>query len=406
MLHSLRHVNKLLIFALIFTLAVSLSGCDKSKKQAQKGAVKETIFTAKEHSTTTQLYYKGTLAPIRSIPVVSPIDGLVVKLLAAYGEVVKKKEGLVVLNATRLATDYRTAVSDFLQKKAALETQKTTYAGDKQLYQAGVMSKEDFENAENTYATSVLNFSQARLNLQKVLMRAGITPQTIEKLSLGETKAVDKIMQRSFSRVKVASPADGVLLIPVESKDSSGAKVGGKLTVGAKVTASQPILTVGDLTGYKLAIQISELNITEVKPGLRAFITGQAFPGLTLQGKVSQVAVQADPNAGGGGAVSMFSATVRVPNVSPAARKKIRVGMTAKIEIQIANPAKILVPINAVQVKGNKMFVTVIDKNGRRKDVEVQTGSTTMTEVAIISGIKAGDKVVVMTRVKTNAKAG
>ena len=73
----------------------------------------------------------------------------------------------------------------------------------------------------------------------------------------------------------------------------------------------------------------------------------------------------------------------------------IRVGMTAKFEIDIKSTPRIMLPINAVFQQNDENRVTIMDANNKEKNVSVVTGETTPTQVVIISGIQAGEKVVV-----------
>jgi len=140
---------------------------------------------------------------------------------------------------------------------------------------------------------------------------------------------------------------------------------------------------------------VSEIDINRVKPGQKAIVTSAALPGMTFKGLVKSVGSQARL-ANGGGGLATFPVTVIVPKLTPKQRKFIRVGMSAKIEISIANPKKIMVPIAAVKQKDGKITVTIVDASGQHKTVPVRTGRTTpMGMVVIESGIKSGEKIFV-----------
>ncbi len=403
-MRSLKRKLTTMITFTVLVLGTLSPGCSDQKSKSSD-APQYTEVRAVSKKTYTRLFYKGSLAPIRSTPVLCPVDGFVTKILFKYGEEVKAGQLLLTIKATGLATKYRQAVSDFLQKKAALETQTSTYEGDKELYKAGVMSRVDFDNARNTFATSVLNLSQSRISLEKILKQADVRFKSVEGLKLSQAKQVIKILERTFANISIHSPSKGVVLIPVEVKSSSGESKSNALVSGSPVKAQQSVLALGDPTGYRVKFQVSEINIVQMKAGLKAEVSGDSFPGIKLKGYVKQVAVQADPNqSGGGSGVSMFKVVVNVPNVSAIDRKNIRIGMSAKVEIEIERPAKIMVPINAVFTKGGTTYVTVIDpKTKSRKNVRVLTGETSLTEVVIIDGLKAGEKVIVR-KVSSDAK--
>src|SRR5689334_11240122 len=99
---------------LCIILLLLVGGCEK--KSANQNAA-FTVITAQAKSTTTDLHFKGTLAPLSAQPVLSPIDGRITHILFQYGQPVQQGQPLVTLDAGKLAEDYRKTVSDFLEKK-------------------------------------------------------------------------------------------------------------------------------------------------------------------------------------------------------------------------------------------------------------------------------------------------
>ena len=69
--------------------------------------------------------------------------------------------------------------------------------------------------------------------------------------------------------------------------------------------------------------------------------------------------------------------------------------MTARIDlITLDRPDALMVPLAAVQLKGEERFVQVKDKaTGQLKTVQVTTGITTADTVEIVSGLVAGDEI-------------
>ncbi|WP_423063360.1 efflux RND transporter periplasmic adaptor subunit [Candidiatus Paracoxiella cheracis] len=383
---------------ILLSVALIMGGCQDKKKTSKKK--KLVTVTAVKKSTVTKLYYKGTLQALKNIPVLSPVDGTVTELHFKYGDVIRDGQRLVIINSSKLASDYRQAVSKYLQAKDSFETTGRSFQGTEALHKAGVISTDEYLSGKSQYETNTLNFYQARFDLEKVLKKAGISSEQIEKLSITDTKAVAKILQKRFSHIVVTASGSGVALFPTKDESSGDGgrddgKSGGKLALGAEVKEGQLILSIGDLSGFSATLQVSEININKMKEGLKAVITGYAFPGITLHGTVTSVAKQGNPQDSGG-ALSMFNIVVQIPNVTVAQRKVIHVGMTANFEIDIVNPPHILLPINAVLNTEGKSYVTIIDpKTGRQKEVRVVTGNTTISDVEIIQGVKPGDKIVI-----------
>lgn len=397
--------KKIMTNILLLTLSLILAACDKgdSKKNAKQPT--QQIITVKKADSTTSLFYTGTLNPISTISVFSPVDGRVHKMHFQYGEEVKKNQLLFSIDSKKLVDSYREALSDYLTKKATYINGIKEYQGNIALHNAGVISDSAFLNDKNTYDTNLLSFIQSRYALEKILSQAGVNPTQIEALSLTDTKELNKILQRHFDNIEVVAPGDGVALFPIgdstsggsssDSASNSSAGVGTKLTEGTNVNQDQLLLSIGDLSGLSAVLDVNEIDINRIVAGLPAEITGDGFPGVTLEGKVTEVSSQSDPSAqSGDSGLSMFTVLISVPHITAADQKVVRVGMTAKVQIQIKNPPQMLIPINAVRVQNNVAQVQVMIA-GKPVWQTVTTGATTMNSINILSGLKVGDQVVV-----------
>ena len=140
-----------------------------------------------------------------------------------------------------------------------------------------------------------------------------------------------------------------------------------------------------------------EININRLHSGLKATVTGDAFPGITLHGIVTAVTRQSNPEQSkGDGVLSAFNIEVKVPRVTKKQRNAIHVGMSATVEIDVENTPHIILPIGVVTPKNGQGVVTIVDpKTGKATKVPVVTGDTTLTGVTSFKAINPGDKVVV-----------
>lgn len=383
----LRNVSiNLLICALI-----GVTGCEK---KTDKSATHFTVITVQPKSLITPLHFSGTLEPLSAQSVLSPFDGRVTKVLFQYGQQIQKNQPLITLDATKLSEDYRKTVSDFLEKKQGYETGLVSYQGTAALYKAGVISKEEYSTATTSQQSTTLNYLQAKYDLEKLLTQTDIAYSSIEQLNLTDMNQVNQTLNRQLQAVKVVAPTNGVALFPPpdQKKDSGGS---GRINVGDEVKTGQLILSIGDLSGFTLKINVSEVSINLIKPGLVARVTGDAFPGMVLPGVVSSVAAQANPQTLNPGNSGQFEVIVKIPQVTAAEKNTIRVGMSAAVELDIPEPPLIYLPIKAVHQKNGQSLVTILTPSGEHKEVAVITGKTTLTEVAIVAGISPGDRVVV-----------
>ncbi len=388
-----QHTGVLLLCGLAVGSALAVSGCHKQKSQTTESE-KVSIITAQAKSTVTALHFNGPLGPLSSQSLLSPLEGRVTAVLFEYGQQINKGQAVITMDASKLAEEYRKTVSEFLEKKQTYETGLVSYQGTEALYKAGVISKEEYLTASNRQKSDTLSFYQAKYDLEKLLPQTSVSFKTIEELSLSNVAKAHELLNKQFKEIKIFSPAKGVALFPSadQKKEGSG---NGRINVGDDLKVGQLILSVGDLSGFSMKINVSEISINLIKKDLPAKITGSAFPGITLNGYVSSVASQSNPGEGGEGGLGMFEVRINIPDVTPEQRRIIRVGMSGAVELDIPEAPQIFLPIKAVAQKNGKTVVTVEDKNGQRREVVVITGKTTLTEVAIVKGISPGDRVVV-----------
>lgn len=377
------------VLTIIFLVAI-LAGCqDQSKPAAQK---KERVVVAKLRTPVQRLYYSGVLEPITMRSILSPVAGRVAKINFTYGQPITEGQTLFQIDSTELAQDYRKSISDYLQKKSAYFNGSEDFRGSKALYNAGVISRQAYVTSRTQYRNNQLNYYQSQYAMEKILVKAGIDPRDIESLTLEDAGKVNKILQRQFKKISIPSTANGIALFPIHSQAGSSDD-DKKVELGASVKQGQLLLTVGDLSGLSLKIHVNEVNIGRFHKGMKAIVTGSAFPNIKLNAYVASVSSQAKEEQSNT-ALSEFPVLIKVPELTEAQRKQIRVGMTAKVAIVVNQQKMIMLPVAAVYTKNGLPMVTVI-KDGHHASVPVTIGFTTPTEVSIASGVKPGDKILV-----------
>ena len=200
-------------------------------------------------------------------------------------------------------------------------------------------------------------------------------------------------------RAAIHAPAAGVVLQPEDEDGEGGAgerKDG--LTTGASVNRGDLLLTIGDLGGLTVVGRVDEVDVVRIRPGQTARIVGDAFPGVELRGAITSVSEQAK-RVGGGSRRSLpyFEVAAAVENLSASQRELLRLGMSADLEIVVYEKADaLLVPIEAVETRDDRTRLRVRDgESGETRTVEVVAGVTTVDSVEIVSGIAAGDEIVV-----------
>ncbi|MBX3506001.1 MAG: efflux RND transporter periplasmic adaptor subunit [Parvibaculum sp.] len=158
-----------------------------------------------------------------------------------------------------------------------------------------------------------------------------------------------------------------------------------QVSIGQFVTAGQPIATLADVDNLRIDFQVSEVFLTQIRPGQDATVTFDALPGESYRGTVSAV----DP------VISMDGRSLSVRALIRNEEDKLRPGLFGRVEIVTATRQSILLPESAIVVSpegGNAVFEVV---DGAAKITPVRIGERRPGEVEILEGVEDGDVVIV-----------
>ena len=196
-------------------------------------------------------------------------------------------------------------------------------------------------------------------------------------------------LQQRVDELTVRAPFDGVFSTDFANQK---ANVLAAYPVGASVKAGVQFGAVTSFDVMTLPIQVDELDLLNVKPGLKAEVRVDAVPGRVFEGEVTQVSTVGVTTNG----VTYYDAIVAVPNKD----QLLKYGMTATAEILIQDKRGVLtIPIEALQIQRGNMFVTVKNADGTLKEnVPIKIGARSETQVEVVEGLQEGDEVVVPTR--------
>jgi HlyD family secretion protein len=100
---------------------------------------------------TTSVTATGTIEPVTSVDVGTQVSGIVSKLYVDYNSVVKAGQIIAELDRTNLMSELSSAQANLKSAQSDLDYQKTNYERFKALYDKGLISANDFEQARLSY---------------------------------------------------------------------------------------------------------------------------------------------------------------------------------------------------------------------------------------------------------------
>ncbi|WP_067738300.1 efflux RND transporter periplasmic adaptor subunit [Novosphingobium naphthalenivorans] len=149
---------------------------------------------------------------------------------------------------------------------------------------------------------------------------------------------------------------------------------------GDLAVPGKTLIQLGDPAQARITATVDERDIVRVHVGQVALLSTDALPGKVIRGRVKEITPGGDP--------TQRAFRVRI-GLDPGT--DLPFGLTLEINVVTREHAQaLLVPADAV-VQG-KVWVV---RDGRAVQVPVRTGITGTEKVEIVSGLKAGDSVVV-----------
>ena len=350
-------VGAVLIIALIAWL---LFGGSKKKEEVKFETAKVEVGNIHTSITAT-----GTIEPVTSVTVGTQVSGIVSKLYVDYNSVVRKGQVIAELDKTNLTSELNTARANLSSAQSAMNYQLANYNRYKTLYDKGLVSADEFENARLSYQQAQQQVSQAR--------------ETVKRA------------QTNLGYATITSPIDGVVL----SKSVEEGQ-----TVAASFNTPELFTIAKDLTDMRVIANIDEADIGGVKEGQRVSFTVDAFPDDTFTGSVQQVRQEATTESN----VVTYEVVISARNND----LKLKPGLTANVTIFTMEKNNVLtVPAKALRFTPNEALMqkdqVINDCQGNHKlwtqegntftAHAVEIGTTNGVTTEILSGIKEGTTV-------------
>lgn len=278
-----------------------------------------------------QLAATGTLLANEEAELRPEISGKIIKLNISEGSKVTKGMLLVKINDADLQ-----ATLSKLQSQLQLNETKSERL--KQLLALNGISKEEFEELQNTIAANKADLQYVKAQIEKTEIRA---------------------------------PFDGIVGLRSVSE-------------GSYVTTDKVIASLQQIHPLKVEFSLPEKYSSRLKPGAHISFTTDGDPE-----KYTATVYATEPK------VDATTRTVKIRARCANPSAKLLPGAFAKIQMVMSTSGNaIMVPTQAVipVLKGKKVFVS---ENGVAISRMITTGVRTETQVEVVDGLAAGDTVIV-----------
>jgi membrane fusion protein, multidrug efflux system len=226
----------------------------------------------------------------------------------------------------------------------------------------------------------------ARDNLErgKALLPQATISQAAYDTRRNEMDAAAAALESAEAQLRQASNAAGYATLRA---DKGGIVTSVMAEPGQVVNIGQAVITLAHLGETEVAVAVPEQDAGFLTIGQQASVTLWAGPRNSIEGRIREIAAQADP----------ASRTYAIRIAVSGAPQTMRLGMTASVALRIDDEASALVLPVAALVDGDgspAVFVVDAAKQAVRK-MPVTVGGAAESGVRIASGLRAGDVVVI-----------
>jgi HlyD family secretion protein len=311
---------------------------------------------------------------------------------AAQTAVDQANEQLRLSTAPPTATDVQQAQAAVDQAKAQVALLQTNTPQDIQQARDAVTQAEQAVNlAKSPYSGPQVQ--QARDAVAQAAAAAQLAAHPYTDADVAAGQAGVQQAQAQAAQAQAAADAAQANLNSAQLKAPAAGKVlqinsaAGEVMTNLGAPTVVMVLGLGDVV---LNASLPETAVAQVKAGQDADVTFDSLRGMHFSGKISSVS----PAASTVQNLVSYVATVKFQDPG----QDIRPGMNAAITIYtLRKDDALLVPNGAVQSYQGKDIVVVLD-GGEKKPTDVQVGANDQQNTEIVSGLKEGQRVALISK--------
>ncbi len=378
--------RKLILRLIFIDLTITLAGYAFYKAVSEDAA--PVYLTAAVEVTDIEhaVLADGVLQGKQQVDVGAQVSGQLKTLNVAPGDNVRKDQLLAEIDPLPARNALRQAIVSheqlIAQKDATAEQLKLaaqTYKRYEELGPQAAVSQDDYDKAKADYREL-----QASLTSLEAQVRAAQIKIETARIELGYTR--------------ILAPMDGKVLAIVTQE-------------GQTVIAEQAppvILKMAQLDTMTIKARVAEADVVNIHPGLPIYFTILGDRDKRYDATLSAIEPGPDrfasqaSGAGRSNDAVFYNASFNVPN--PDGRLRIDMSAQVRIVLEVAKDV-LTIPVAALGKRNPEgtFPVRVVDERAHIKTENIRTGINNNVRVQVMSGLKAGEKVVIGETLKSES---
>lgn len=282
----------------------------------------------------------GALSAVKTVQVGTQVSGQVSAIYADFNQKVKKGQLLARIDPTLQQQAVQDAQAGVERAQSQLTLSQQQYDREKTLFDAKVVTADEFGTVQSTYEVNKANLKSAQIALDKA--------------------------RQNLAYTNIYAPIDGVIVARTVDVGQ---------TVAASLSAPELFLIANDLSQMQILANVDESDIGSIAVGQPVTFTVQAYPNRTFNGTVQQVRLQSTTQDN----VVNYTTVISVANPDG----KLLPGMTATVQF-LTGAAKnaLLVPNAALRFRATPDMMAQVGFGQRQRTAGASASATGQSAAA------------------------
>jgi len=306
------------------------------------------VIIAEPRTITDTTEYLALLKSRHSAIINPQVEGQVTKIFVKSGDRVKAGDALLQIDPLKQEAAVSSQEAARTAQEATVRFAQVSLERARKLFDAGVISKQDFDNAQTSYDSAVAQLKSLEHQVQQ-----------------------QKVELHYYS---VSAPMDGVVGdIPVR--------------VGDRVAVTTLLTTVDEPGELEAYIYVPAARSHDLRLGLPVKLVGDGGTILAVT-QLTFVSPQVDPE----------TQTVLAKAAIGASKVSFRIAQQVRAQISWGSRSGQVIPVLAVQRVNGQFFAFVAMKDGNSAVARqrlLKVGETIGNDYAVLEGISAGEHIIV-----------
>jgi RND family efflux transporter MFP subunit len=320
----------------------------KSSKRPQKPPQAVQVITPERGDISEKLLFSGDILAVQQTNIYSRVTGNMQKMYADIGDYVPKGRLLAIIDKSTLYQTVRQTEGLLNQATANLENNRVNLDRIQKLFEKGLTSQNELDNAMTQVRVSEAQVETAKANYNNA------------------------VLQVNYCNIR--APFGGYITKRFLDEGS---------LVSQGTTNSIYILS--DISRLKIIINVPEKDVPKLDNVRNVFISADAYPGEIFSGRFRKMAQALDMNT------RTMPVQIDIDNKM----QLLKPGMFAKVELLLnTNTETLIIPEECIMKDEKGEFVYIAGDDNTAVKKYVLTGLKSGNKTEIVTGISETDKII------------